>query len=183
MKYTQYALIKNGLLAFPVMTTLGSAVVTYLWSTSGTGFQIMEGTLQRTAIDVLIGTSMGLCGGLVISLFGQVALHHVHVEDDPIKRAKRRADDGTVIMSKASIVYKKEDVKDNEKSVTKTMNKYREQAEAEQAEKSQILEMGTEGIERKKREQLGLSSSNKNAVANKSGGNKSGVKNNATPKK
>ena len=161
-------------MALPVLTTLVGGVAAYLWLTRGAEFQILEGTLQQTTTGVLIVAGLGLCGGLAISLFGQVALHHVNMEDDPHEKAKRRASDGSVIVSKASIVYKKEDVKDNERSVTKTMTKYKEKADAELVERNQILEMGTEGLERKKREQLGLKSVNsvKSSTTKKSGGKK-----------
>jgi hypothetical protein len=154
MKYTQYTLLMNGLKALPAITPIGGAVAAYFLSASG---MYAESARFGTYIiqDSIVGGAMGFFGGVALSLAGRIALYHVTVEDDPAHKDKRRAD-GTYVQSKALKVYDKSDLEDHNKSVQKMASKYEEKAKVEKAERSQILEVGTEGLKRQKMEKMGI---------------------------
>jgi hypothetical protein len=157
MKFTQFELLCTGLKALPVITTLGGVGVCILFDVNGYGTVSPESDkfMQYVIRDAIICGAMGLLGGVVVACFGHAALFHVNVEEDPRQRARRRAGGpgGTSTIVK---FYDKSDVQDNNKSTEKVSKKYAEKEKAAKVERSQILEMGTEGIAQKKREQLGI---------------------------
>jgi hypothetical protein len=179
MKFTQFQLLRNGLRALPAITTLGGAATAYLLFGLGGAAPGDDQFWQQIIKNIAIGGAMGFLGGMAASLLGQAVLHHVNVEDDPIHRKKRKADNSPGTSSTASVAYTKADLEDHQRSTTKTLKKYEEKKNEEKAERKQILEIGTEGLAQKKREQLGIksSSTNKSGVskssANQSGANKS----------
>ena len=172
MKYTQYTLLKNGLWALPVFTTFIGAMVGYFLSSAHYLSADDAVIWQQFAKDIALGGFIGLLVGLIIMFFGHAALDHIKVEDDPRYKDKRRAGSGAGASSMVTKVYEKADLEDHKKSTTKTLNKYKEKAEADKAEKAQILEMGTKGIEEKRKAALGIKSS----AVDKSGVKKSGGK-------
>jgi hypothetical protein len=178
MKYTQFTFIKLGLKAMPLLTAMGGAVAAYFWAaTNASNLDDWEFTKHIT-LYVTIGGAMGMLGGMALSLFGQAALHRVVVEDDPKYKEKRRADGTQDSSARAARFYDKSDVQDHNKSTVKTAQKYKEKEQADKAERTQILEMGTEGVERKRKEALGIktSTASQSGVANKSKVSKSGIK-------
>ena len=171
MKYTQYTLLKNGLWALPVFTAFVGAMVGNFLSPA----QFMnaeDAAIWRQFIrDIALGGIVGLLVGLVIMFFGHATLDTVEVEDDPRYKDKRKA--GTTgAPSVVTKFYEKADLDDHKKSTTKVANKYKEKEETEKAEKAQILELGTKGMEEKRKAALGIKSS----AVDKSGVQKSGVK-------
>jgi hypothetical protein len=166
MRFTHYQLLHNGLRAFPALTTVGGVATAYLL------FGIGEEAGQSIYRELIIGGIMGLLGGVAVSSLGQAALHHVNVEDDPRYKERRRQGNSQFIQSKITKVYSKADLEDHEKSTSKTIKKLQEKAKADKAERAQILEIGTQGLEQKKKEKLGIKSSS----VSKSDVNKSGKK-------
>jgi len=177
MKYTQFTFIKLGLKAVPLLTAMGGAIAAYFWAEANVSNLDDWEFTKHITLYVTIGGAMGMLGGMALSLFGHAALHSVIVEDDPRYREKRRADGTQDSSAKAAKFYEKSDVEDHNKSTAKTAQKYKEKEQADKAERTQILEMGTEGIERKRKEALGIKSStaNQSSVANKSNVSKSGI--------
>ena len=171
MKYSQYTLLKNGLKAFPLLTTMVGGLTGYLMSAAHDVNFDAARVGQQFAWDVALGGVLGLLGGFAISGFGQAALERVDVVDDPRYKDKRGADGSQIIRSKVIKVYEKADLEDHKKSIAKMMSKYKEKADAEKVERTQILEIGTKGLEEKRKAALGIKSS----TTNKSGVNKSGI--------
>jgi len=169
----------------PVLTTVVGAAVGYFWTAMGVhGFHGDWEFVKHAAPNIAIGGVLGALGGVTLSLFGHAALHHVTVEDDPKYKEKRRADNTQSSSASVTKFYDKSDVQDHNKSMAKTAQKYEEKKKADKVERSQILEMGTEGIERKRKEALGIKTTivTKSGVANKSSVNKSGVNKSGTNK-
>ena len=177
MKYTQFTLINTGLKAMPVLTTVVGAAAGYFWAAMSANELHGWEFVKHVAQNVTIGGVLGVLGGVSLSLFGHAALHHVTVEDDPKYKEKRKADGSQGNSTSITTFYDKSDVQDHNKSIVKTAQKHEEKKKADKVERSQILEMGTEGMERKRKEALGIktSSANKSGVANKSSANKSGT--------
>jgi len=177
MKYTQYTLLKNGLWALPVFTAFVGAMVGYFMSSAHNLYAGDAVIWQQFAKDIALGGFIGGLIGLTIMFFGHATLDNVKVEDDPRYKDKRRAGSSSGIQSMVTKVYEKADLDDHKKSTAKVASKYKEKADAEKAEKAQILEMGTKGIEEKRKAALGIKSSavDKSGVK-KSGVNKSSVK-------
>ena len=184
MKYTPYTLLRNGLVALPLLTALIGAATAYFLFGRGV-IVVGDGKLgQHLVTDLIIGSVLGFLGGLTVSCWGQVALCSVNVEDDPLYKEKRRADSGASSGVKFATVYTKPDLEDHNRSTNKTQKKFEEKEKTEKIERSQILEIGTEGIKQKKREQLGIKSPgttqssgvSKPSDINNSGINKSGTK-------
>ena len=182
MKATQFELLRTGLKALPVISTLGVAFICFVLDASEVALFGNAEAGKHTIRDIIIGGTMGLLGGLAVSSLGQAALYLVKVERDPTYKDKRKGGSSSAGgPSSVFRVYDKADIQDNQKSTTKMAQKYAEKEKTAKAERSQILEMGTEGIAQKKREQLGIKSSgiSKSGVSqsgvNKSGVNKSGI--------
>jgi hypothetical protein len=165
MRATQYELLRTGLKALPVITTLGGAATCFLLDMNEVALFESEKFGQHIIRDVIIGGVIGLLGGMAVSNFGQVALGLVNVERDPTYKDIRKAGGGSGAPSTVFKVYDKADIQDNNKSTTKTAQKYAEKEKAEKVERSQILEIGTEGIAQKKRELLGINSPGKPGVS------------------
>ena len=172
MKYTQFQLLKNGLTALPVLTAVGGGTIGYVLSAAhGVNFEF-EKIGQQLAWDIAFGAFLGLLGGVTISCFGHAGLHHVNVEDDPKYKDKRKSGGSAGGQISIATVYDKSDLEDHKKSMMKTLTKYKEKMDAEKVERTQILEIGTKGIEEKRKAQLGIKSS----TVDKSGIKKSGVR-------
>ena len=161
----------------PVLTAMVGAATGYFWAEMHANGLHDWGFVKYAAQYVAIGGTLGVLGGVSLSLFGHAALHHVTVEDDPKYKEKRKASSTQGSSASITKFYDKSDVQDHNKSTTKTAQKYDEKNKADKAERSQILEMGTEGIERKRKEALGIKTSigNKSDATNKSGTSKSGI--------
>lgn len=156
MRYTQYTLLHNGLKALPAVATMGGgAAAVFL---IGMGVVEVDGEKlgQHIVLDIIICGVWGLLGGLAVSGLGQAALYHVNVEDDPRYKEKRPANSGMGGPSKATKVYTKSDLEDHVRTIAKVQKKHQEKEKADKAERAQILEMGTEGLERKRKEKLGI---------------------------
>ena len=154
----------------PVLTAAFGAAAGYFWvATHAEELHAWE-FVKYVAQYVAIGGALGTLGGVSLSLFGHAALHHVTIEDDPRYKETRRADGTRGSSASIAKFYEKSDVQDHNKSIAKMAQKYDEKKKADKIERTQILEMGTDGIERKRKEALGIgtSSINKSGITNKS---------------
>ena len=176
LKYTQYMLLKNGLMAFPVLTTMIGAMVGYFLSNAHELDGEAVAVAKRFAQDVGLGAIMGLLAGVVISCFAQAGLACVKVLEDPKYREKMKGTNAVGGQSLITKVYEKQDLEDHTRSTTKTQTKYKEKADAEKVERTQILEMGTKGIEEQRKAALGIKSSAPNKSAVNQPGKKSVIK-------
>ena len=164
MRRSRLELLKNGLMALPVFTTLAGAFFGYLEGHES-GHNILA-TIKGTVPDPLVEaeplpwyevlknaaicSAMGLTGGIAVTCFGMVATHNISVEPDPLDRQARRTDSGEFVASNIKTYFKKSDVEDHLKSTIRTTEKYDKKKQEQKAEATQILEIGTEGIRAKK---------------------------------
>ena len=162
MKQAHMDLAENALKAFPVLTTIGGALLGYADSLEHghhfvaniRGVVVVPPAIglpwNEVLITIAIAATLGLTGGIAFLCFGIVTLHQIPVEDDPFRQVGTRTEAGEIAATKAIIYFKKSDVEDNERSTQKAASKYDQKKQKEEAEKKEILELGTEGIRAKK---------------------------------
>jgi len=159
---TQWVLLKLALKALPVVTTMGGALFGYLEG-HDMGHNIMA-AIQGLEVEpsvyglpwyvvlenTVIGTVLGLAGGIMLSCFGLIFLDFMTVVDDPASRYTRKTDNSVSSATGNKTYYKKYDVEDHERSTQKVAAKYDDMRQKEEEEIQEILEIGTKGIREKK---------------------------------
>ena len=161
MRRSRLELLKNCLKAFPVLTTGIGAVFGY-YEGHELGHDVMAAVKGLPARDpeyvmqwyeilenVIIAGLLGLTGGVAMTCFGMAFTHHIPIEEDPIDYAAR-GKDGKFVPVHLRTYFKKQDVEDHKKSITKVAEKYEKKKQEQAAEAQEILKIGTSGIREKK---------------------------------
>ena len=109
-----------------------------------------EPTWDEIATNIGIGAALGLTGGIALCCFGMVVTHHITVVTPPPNRQGRGMESGASGTNKSKVYFKKKDIEDNERSTTKTADKYEQKKKEQEAEAKEILKIGTSGIREKR---------------------------------
>ena len=161
---TQFELLKLALKVLPLVTTIFGALSGYVQGQAKIhdilvamhateGAQNTDGFLLHVLLEhIVIGSALGLTGGIVLSCFGLVLLDCIVVVAEPVKRFTRDTDtvSGVSRATGIPVYYKKQDVDEHERSTQKVAEKYDAKRQKEEAETKEILEIGTVGIREKK---------------------------------
>ena len=157
MTLTQVEFIKTCCKALPVLTTMTGAMAGWFSSSHVEHMDVDPVIFWRVCHNVVVGTILGFLGGVSLACFGLGVTHHINITYT-IEERKRLGLPLPSDVTPAAIrtFFDKNDVADNEKSVKKTTEKLKAKANAEALEKSKILQHGTEGLERQRKEKLGI---------------------------
>lgn len=129
---TQAGLAQTGFEALPAIATMGGMAAGALLHTLGLlrAEFIQGGYLGQTiAVDVIIGGALGCLGGLSLSFFGQMALHHVTIVTDGKPQKGYFNSRGEFVETRIKSYYSKADVTDGEKSMIRSAIKQKEREE------------------------------------------------------
>ena len=157
MTLTQVEFIKTCCKALPVLTTMTGAMAGWFSSSHVEHMDVDPAVFWRVCHNVVAGGVLGFLGGVSLACFGLGATHHIKITYTIAERKKLGLPlPNDITPTTIHTFFDKNDVADNEKSIKKTTAKLKAKAEAEALEKSKILQHGTEGLERQRKEKLGI---------------------------
>ena len=99
--------------------------------------------------NMVIGTGMGLSGGIALTCFGLAATHHIPITEDTLDRQRIKTG-AEAMATRFKTYFKRKDVEEHVRSVQKMAEKHDKKRQEKEVEEKEILKIGTEGVKIKK---------------------------------